>query len=116
MNNLIVNIGLNVGNNEPINQLFKTKEVINDFFNQDFIKNASIETSEWEGVKERTFVFKAKVGILNKRAIAEILSIMAYELNQDAIAFKLNGEGCIAFSGSYVKEIYSFNENFFIEL
>jgi hypothetical protein len=113
MNNLVVNIGLNVGNLEPNSQAHETLSKFLELFH---VKSNGfkVDKSSWEGATERVLVFKTNAGRLSSLAISSILSMLCLSLNQDAIAFKLNGEGFLAFNPNYSGERYTFSEEYFI--
>lgn len=113
MNNLVVNIGLNVGNLEPNSQAHETLSKFLELFH---VKSNGFKVGKgvWEGATERVLVFRTNVGGVSKLAISAILSMLCVILKQDAISFKLNGEGSLAFNPSYEGEKYTFNEEYFI--
>lgn len=116
MYNLELNIGLNVGNTEPTNQLILTHNTLAEYFSFKF-SNFRIESGSWaseEGIiEERVLIREVNVGQMTKFAIHIILETMCETLNQDAIAYKLNGIGDIAYNSSYKGERYQFNEEYF---
>ncbi len=121
MKNLVVNIGLNVGKSEPYNQAFETLLGLQrnfEFGVDDFdTEKGTWEHEEEDGVRttieERVLKVRIKVGRMTKHAINGILSNMALDLDQDAIAYILNGVGSIAYSPMYTGERYEFNKDYF---
>lgn len=112
MNNLTINIGLNVNNNEPNNQKELTLKTMLKIFSPTLSK--TVEGGEWNGIKERIQVYTINAGELNSQGLKLLLSWLCVELNQDAIAFKLNNEGRIAFSPFYNGEKFQFNNEKFL--
>lgn len=119
MKNLIINIGLTVGTIEPTDQLEKTRNLINELF--DFCNiNYRVESGQWlndEGVliDERVFIVRVNVGSLKKSAVELLLTSLAILLYQDAIAYKLNGEGHLVYNPAFGGELQDFNQEFFKE-
>lgn len=117
MRNLEVNIGLNVGNTAPPTQGSKSAAKMLEYFTFG-VHDYRIDTGEWwtkhkDAVVERTLVIAVKVEGLTFNAISRILSTIAKDLEQDAIAFKLDSVGGLAYSPSYIGEKEEYNENFF---
>ncbi len=124
MKNLVVNIGLNVGNVEPLFQLKKTTDTLESAmtFNT---KDARIHTGQWESVEEdgtrtiideRVLVVRVDVGEMTALSLAIIFEAICSSTKQDAIAFKLDGVGHIVFNKDYTGERFEFNPNYFVEL
>ena len=117
MNNLTINIGLMVGTIEPTNQLELTRDFISSLFKN---VNYIISNSNWlneEGIviEERVAVFSINVGDLKPEAINLLLISTAILLYQDAIAYKLNGEGYLVYNPAFEGELQDFNQEFFKE-
>lgn len=111
MNNLTINIGLNVNNIQPKRQYHNTTLYLNRLFNNTTIK---ICEGEWKGIKEKVIIASINAGELNSLSVQLLLSWLCTELEQDAISYKLNNEGRIAFDPLYTGEQFQFNEEMFI--
>lgn len=117
MNYLEINVGLNVGSIEPSNQSYNTIEELSKMFNFG-VHDFRIDTGEWwtkeEGeVVERTLVVGVDGGKLTSLSISLILTNIAIILNQDAIAFRLNGEGYMVYNPKFEGVKVEFKEEFF---
>lgn len=116
MKNLVVNIGLNVGNEEPTNQLKTTMDILSHMF--DFTsKDFRIHEGQWqtdEGVvEERVLVVELNVGNLTVVSVKPLLESICEGLVQEAIAYRLNGVGHMAFNDEYEGERFEFKDEFF---
>ena len=115
---MVVNIGLNVVGYEAIRQGFKTlNEVLNLFAFG--VNDFRVETGSWydkeEGaIIERSLVFRAESGSLKPLALHAIFVNLCVLLEQDAIAFKVDEVGYLAFNPLYKGEKFEFNEKYFI--
>lgn len=114
MNNLTINIGLNVNNNEPKEQLLFTFINLDKLFNGKEYQYKILEGGQWNNNKERVVIVELNAGSLNLFSIKLLLSWLCTELNQDAISFKLNNEGHIVFDPLYMGKIFKFSEEKFI--
>lgn len=114
MNNLTINIGLNVNNIEPKEQKAYTLKCLNRLFDYKQYNFKVVEGGEWNENKERVLIVSVNVGALNKHAIKFLLSNLCINVEQDAIAYKLNNEGAIVFDPLYTGEIFNFSEEKFI--
>lgn len=112
MNNLTINIGLNVNNNEPKEQYSYTLNALLRTF-KTFVHRID-EGGQWNQNKERVFVVSVNVGSLNLHAIKILLTNLCIDLEQDAISFKLNNEGQMVFDPHYKGKIFNFSEEKFI--
>lgn len=112
MNNLTINIGLNVNNVEPKRQLDYTISILLRTFTS-FVHKIN-EGGQWNDNKERVVVVSVNVGSLNLYAIKMLLANLCIDLEQDAIAFKLNNEGNIVFDPLYNGKTFNFSEEKFI--
>ena len=99
----IINIGLNVGTQEPAGQLRKTLKLIQP-------KQFIIQSGTWQGITERTLI--AEIGAEKFKELEKICS----ELQQDAIAYKAGRKTGLIFNTDYTGERYQFNESFFNNL
>jgi hypothetical protein len=113
MNTITINIGLNINNIEPKEQEEITTHNLINLFYLAMYNTRIIEGGEWQGIKERTVISCFDIGDLKPFAIKLLLSWLCTELNQDAIAFKLNGEGYMAFNPLYTGEQFEFSEEMF---
>lgn len=98
-----INIGLNVGQQDPAGQLKKTIKLIQP-------EQFTIKTGEWQGVTERTLI--AKIGAKKFRELESICN----ELQQEAIAYKAGRRTGLIFNTGYTGERYQFNQNYFNNL
>ena len=98
-----INIGLNVGQQEPAGQLRKTIKLIQP-------KQFTIQSGTWQGITERTLI--AKIGIKKFRELESICN----ELQQEAIAYKAGRKAGLIFNTGYTGERYQFNQNYFNNL
>lgn len=110
MNKLILNIGLNVNGVENYRQLSKTLEKISEYFDVSDLRidNSNETNSDWK--VERVLIVEAAPYIIEP---SNVLKHLAEKLNQDAIAYKYNGEGNIVFSKTYIGEKFQFNNQYF---
>ena len=120
MKNLVVNIGLNVGNVEPKHQLILTVDVLAHLFNFRF-EDWRIHKGQWQDdegdiIEERVYAVQINVGNLTIVAINNILEAVCEGLNQEAIAFKLNGVGHVVYNSGYKGERFEFNSGYFKEV
>lgn len=115
MNNLTINIGLNVNNNEPKEQEAITRHNLARLFNWEQFNFKVVEGGQWDDKHERVAIITLNVGALKLHSLKLILSWLCTELNQDAISFRLNSLGHIVFDPLYMGEIFKFNEEKFID-
>lgn len=113
MRNLILNIGLNVGLVQPDEQLELTVNEVREPFPKSEYK---VVESSGDWGKENTAVFKIE---LDKYMSAEnfplIMQYFCTVMNQDAIAYKVNGVGYMAFNVDYEGERFKFNNEYFVD-
>lgn len=114
MNNLTINIGLNVNNNEPREQKAFTLKVLNRLFDWEQYKFKVVEGGQWDGKHERVLIVSVNVGDLKHHAVKMLLSNLCIDLEQDAVSFKLNNEGSIVFDPLYTGKTFNFSEEKFI--
>lgn len=103
---IVVNIGLKVGDSEPKEQLSKTLRELSRFE----LTSVRVEEGTYKGNDERTVVAYLETSFYDS-----LFKIMAWELNQEAIAYKIDGEGKIAFNPRYEGEQFSFDQKYFID-
>ena len=99
----VINIGLNVGTQEPAGQLRKAIKLIQP-------KQFTIQSGSWQGITERTLI--AEIGAERFKELEKICS----ELQQDAIAYKGGRKTGLIFNTGYTGAKYQFNESFFDNL
>lgn len=114
MNRLILNIGLNVGETEPANQLGLTLLSLQNRFIS-FMLPIDIKVSENFGSwgKERVLVLEMDTYKLNIDGFKSVISLVCTDLRQDGIAFTIDGEGYIVFNPNYKGEKFAFNPDYF---
>ena len=104
---IVVNIGLKVGDSEPKEQLSKTlKELANFGLTSVRVEDEGI----YKGSGERTVVAYFDILYYNN-----LLESLCFVLHQEAIAYKINGEGKIAFNPWYEGEQFPFDQKYFID-
>ncbi|MFW5793597.1 MAG: hypothetical protein ACOCWC_04885 [Bacteroidota bacterium] len=105
--NVIINAGLNVGNQEPENQLQRTLEWLKS------PKHYRIEEGEWQGIKERTLIVRTSFPSMTSCIKHLIKACIA--LKQDAIAvyFEENKHGKIIYHPDYKGDRDTFKPEFF---
>ena len=102
---VVVNIGLKVGSSEPKEQLSNTLKQLSNLE----LTNLRIEENgEYKGNKERTVVAYFDMYYYNN-----LFEGMALELEQESIAYKIDGEGKIAFNPWYKGEYFEFDQKYF---
>jgi hypothetical protein len=102
---VVVNIGLNVGSHEPKTQLSNTLKQLANFE----LTNLRIEDDgEYKGDGERTLIAYFEIYYYNN-----LFETICWMLNQEAIAYKLDGEGHIAFNPWYKGEKFPFDQKYF---
>lgn len=105
MKKVVVNIGLKVGNEEPKQQLSIT---LRELANFELTSVRLEEEGIYKGNKERTIVAYLDVPFYNN-----LFETMAWVLNQESIAYKIEGEGKIAFNPWYEGEKFPFEQKYF---
>lgn len=111
MNKVILNIGLNVGNEEPTKQLNKTLQLIS----APLFKVVSVkvhENSEYNENGERCLVVYMNHSLPIEYLKAAIETV-AELLQQQCIAVKFNGIGFLAYDENYKGERFDFVEKYF---
>ena len=111
MKNIIVNIGLNIGTEEPKQQLSRTLTSLLGFYALTSVRVE--EVGVYKGSEERTLV--AYFQTSSEEYLVEALAYCCRDLKQEAIAYKYEGVGGIVFSTSYEGEQFPFNQQFFID-
>lgn len=110
MNQAILNIGLNVGDTEPTNQLRLSLQAIMDF---DIITNVKVVDGVGDWGNERTLVVELK-NTMGGHYFKELLVVLCRMLKQDAIAYKTSqGKSGLVFNENYKGERYTFNPIYF---
>ena len=102
---IVVNIGLKVGSSEPKEQLSNT---LKQLANLELTNLRIEENGEYKGNKERTVVAYFDMYYYNN-----LFESMALELEQESIAYKIDGEGQIAFNPYYSGEKFLFDQKYF---
>jgi hypothetical protein len=111
MNQAILNIGLNVGDTEPTNQLRLSLQAIMDF---DIITNVKVADGVGDWGNERTLVV-ALNNTMGKHYFEELLIVLCRILKQDAISYKTSSGQCgLVFNENYEGERFEFNPDYFI--
>lgn len=100
------NIGLNVGNKEPADQLQNTIAVTRPLYYY-------IKLGEWEGVTERVVVGVSNIEMDN---LESTLKSWCKELNQNAIPYRGFGRKGIIFNDNYKGTHYEFDDNLFVSI
>lgn len=112
MNQAVLNIGLNVGNEEAPNQLNKTISSIIKYEIIDNIKVVELKGSNW--ADERTLVVSIEGDVsMGSHYYMDLCRLLCEELHQEAIAFMIGDRGYMAFNPNYKGEEYEFNINYF---
>ncbi len=110
MKKVVVNIGLKIKDREPETQLSRTLSYLLEGV---VLTNVRVEEEGiYKGNSERTLVAYFEVASLG---LGLFLNTLAWKLNQDAIAYKIDGEGKIAFNPWYKGEEFLFDQQFFID-
>lgn len=111
MNQAILNIGLNVGDTEPTNQLRLSLQAIMDF---DIITNVKVVDGVGDWGNERTLVVELK-NTMGEHYFKELIVVLCRMLKQDAISYKTSSNKCgLVFNDNYKGEKFEFNEKYFI--
>jgi len=112
MNKIEINIGLNTDDNtEPKGQLARS---LYELTYLGFVSNVKVERGEYNNIPERTLV--ATIERQNIGDLHEQIVEATTRLKQQCIAYKLNGDGIIAFNPTFSGEEISFNPQYFITL
>jgi hypothetical protein len=108
MKKVVVNIGLKIGTEEPQQQLSRT---LSSLLKDVVLTNVRVEEEGvYKGNSERTLVAYFEVDSLGL-----LLNTLAWQLNQEAIAYKVDGVGGVAFNPWYKGEQFPFDQQFFID-
>ena len=111
MKKVVVNIGLNIGNEEPKQQLSRTLTTLLGRFALTSLRVE--EVGVYKGKEERTLVAYFETSSLEN--LIEGLVDACHSLNQEAIAYKLEGVGAVVFNPRYEGEQFPFDQQFFID-
>lgn len=104
---LILNIGLNVGNEEPTRQLTNTLLLLSNKF---IVRNTKIV----EGINERTLVVEIYLPVYVPHDTQKTLEEISYELEQKYITYTINNTvGNIAYHPHYIGEKMRFIKKYF---
>ncbi len=110
MEKVVVNIGLNIGVEEPKQQLSRTLISLLGYYALDKVRTD--EEGVYKGSGERTLI--ACFETTSSESLEKVLEYLCSDLKQECIAYKLNGVGAIAFNRNYEGEKFEFNEEYFI--
>jgi hypothetical protein len=112
MAKLILNIGLNVGDTEPHNQLNKTITSISNIgtFQRLCVNDNSFY--EAQNIKERSLIVEIETNRTEEDILFGLI-VVATKLKQDSIAYEYNGNGNLSFGEQYKGEVYTFDYNYF---
>lgn len=108
MKKVVLNIGLNIGEQESRTQLSRTLTFLLEYFVLDSVRVE--EVGVYKGSNKRTLVVYFEADILGN-----LLETVCWKLSQEAIAYKIDGEGRIAFNPWYNGEQFPFDQQFFID-
>lgn len=111
MKNLLeLNIGLLRNTDNQPNKVEDIDKAIQELFgNHDFkLVNAN---GNWGS--EETYVARIELKQNNDKLLNSLLKGLCRKFNQDAIAYILNGVGCMVFNHNYKGEKFEFNINYF---
>lgn len=112
MNKAILNIGLNVGNEEPHEQLTGALLQIARYEVISNVKVVDSKGSDWND--ERTLVVEIH-NTMGEQYFQNLLNVLCRNLKQDAISYKTSsGKSGLVFNDSYEGERFKFNEAYFI--
>jgi hypothetical protein len=111
MKKVVVNIGLNIGAEEPQQQLSRTLISLLGYYALTSVRVE--EVGVYKGSEERTLV--AYFQTSSEETLVSVLSYFCRDLYQEAIAYKCEGVGDIAFNPSYTGEQFPFDQQFFID-
>lgn len=112
-----MNIGLNnKDNKEDVTTLYKTIREVSLGYSQPIsnIKLSDDGGGNWN--KERVAVIQVDVVDMGEPYILDVLDYLCTKLNQDAIAYKINGIGFMRFNKEYTGERFKFKEEYFINI
>jgi|694.fasta_scaffold94643_6 hypothetical protein len=108
MKKVVVNIGLKIKDSEGKTQLSRTLTYL---LENVVLTNVRVEEEGiYKGNSERTLVAYFEVDSLGL-----LLNTLAWQLSQDAIAYKIDGIGGVAFNPWYKGEKFLFDQQFFID-
>ena len=113
MKQVILNIGLNVGTFEPVNQLTKTLDECTCIGHYTDVK---INVGTYQGMTERTLVLTIDY-VGSYESVKNVLALISENLNQECIAIyntQLN-EGDVIYPLTHQGEKMEFNYKYFIK-
>lgn len=110
MSKIIFNIGLNVGTEEPTEQLSNTLKALNNLYEYNDMTNIRVSENFGSWGKERVLVVEFNSIMTSCIPYLERLCVT---LKQDAIAFTFNGNGFIAYNPNYKGKRVKFNADYF---
>lgn len=113
MKQVILNIGLNVGTIEPMNQLTKTLDECTCIGHYTDVK---INVGTYQGMTERTLVLTIDY-VGNYESVKNVLALISENLNQECIAIyntQLN-EGDVIYPLTHQGDKMKFNSKYFIK-
>lgn len=111
MKKVVVNIGLNIGADEPQQQLSRTLISLLGYFALTSVRVE--EVGVYKGSNERTLVAYFQTSSLDN--LTQVLVNLCQDLKQEAIAYKFEGVGALSFNPSYTGEQFPFDQQFFID-
>lgn len=115
---VVLNIGLNVGNSEPTNQL---NDSLGALLIDYTVRNVRIlegeyKDSEGHKISERTLVVELYIAQPNFD-IPIRLKTLAYQLNQDCIAYKIDNKITgLSYRNGWTSQKQEFDFNYFTDL
>ena len=108
---IVLNIGLNVGNSEPHNQLEATLDIVTQLL---ITTNIKVAEGTYEGVKERTLVIEGTTATGNYPYWERIVAGVAGKLKQECISCTMDGKGYLVYARDFEGEKAEFNEKYFL--
>jgi hypothetical protein len=109
MKKVVINIGLKVGNEEPKQQLSRTLTSLLGFFALTSVRTE--DEGVYKGNKERTLVAYFETN--QEETLNKTLEYICSDLHQEAIAYKIDGVGGVAFNPRYEGEHFAFDQKYF---
>lgn len=115
---VVLNIGLNVGQSEPTNQLNSTLDaLLLDYKVRNFkVVEGTYKDSEGQTVIERTLAIELFID-QPSFDIPIRLKTLAYQLNQDCIAYKIDNKVTgLSYRSGWISDKQDFDSNYFTDL
>lgn len=115
---VVLNIGLNVGNSEPTNQLNDSLgALLIDYKVRNFkVVEGEYKDSEGRKISERTLVVELYIPQPNFD-IPIRLKTLAYQLNQDCISYKIDNKITgLSYRNGWTSQMQDFDANYFTDL